>query len=151
MSLPREALKEVNASRSPGAARKILLLIFGVVGSIFIAIAGVTFYNQSQSIEKSSLITAQVIRMEVNSEGLSAPVIEYEWEGKKWLYASSTFSKPPAYQLDEKVPVYVNRENPGEIVVNTFSDRWLLITLFAGLGSVFVAITATVAWLSTHR
>ena len=141
----------VDTSSRSGFSGKIIMAVFGVVGSVFLAIAGYTFYNQLQAIEKSSLISGRVIRMAVNSEGLSAPVIEYQWDGKKWLYASSTYSKPPAYELGEEVPVYVNQEDPGQIVVNTFSDRWFLITLFGVLGSIFVGIAAIVAWLTARR
>lgn len=141
----------IDTSTRSGAPPKIIAAIFGVVGAVFLAIAGFTFYSQLQFIENSTLISGRVIRMAVNSEGLSAPVIEYEWDGKKWLYASSTYSKPPAYEAGEEVPVYVNRDNPGQVVIDTFSDRWFLITVFGVLGGIFAGIAAIVAWLTIRR
>jgi hypothetical protein len=29
-------------------------------------------------------------------------------------------------------------ENPEDVIVNTFSDRWLLIVIFGGIGSFFM-------------
>jgi hypothetical protein len=35
------------------------------------------------------------------------------------------------------VPIYVNKSDPDDIIVDTFVDRWLLITIFAGIGLIF--------------
>jgi phosphatidylglycerophosphatase A len=79
--------------------------------------------------------------MNTNQKSGSAPVIEYEWDGKKWLYASKTYSTPPAYSVNEQIPIYLNRvKNPGEIIIDTFLGRWFLIALFGFLGLMFFCI-----------
>lgn len=130
---------------------RIFLLMFGAVGGLFLGIAGYIFYSQNQSIEKSDLISGQVIDMKVNGDGLAAPVIAYEWNGQKWLHASSTYSSPPAYEVNEEVPIYVNRHDPEDIVVDTFSDRWFLISLFGFMGFLFTGIPVLVARFTRRR
>lgn len=130
----------------PGGG-KLVVAIFLIVGSIFLIIAGYTYFNQLSSLKKSDLVTGKVVRMQINSEGLSSPIIAYAWEGKDWIYASRTYSKPAAYEVDELVPIYVNREDPSEVTVDTFSDRWLLLTIFAGMGVIFVTLALLIAYL----
>ena len=130
---------------------RIFLLIFGAVGVLFLSVAGYIFYSQNQSIGKSDLVTGQVIRMKTNGDGMAAPVFEYEFDGRKWLHASSTYSSPPAYEVNEEVPIYVNREDPADITVDTFSDRWFLISIFGFMGLVFTGIPVLVASLVRRR
>ncbi len=115
-------------------------LVFGFVGLVFVAIAGASYYFQQQTIENSEKITGVVTDFHYGSKNGSSPIITYEWNGEKRQYHSNTYSSPPAYDLHEEVTMFVNRDNPDDVVVDTFSDRWFLIIIFGGMGSVFVLI-----------
>lgn len=129
----------------------IVSIIFGSIGTLFLAIAGYIFYSQSLSIGKSDLVTGRVIRLETKSDGMSAPVIEYEWNGQRWLYASKTYTSPPAYTVDETMSIYVNREDAADIIVDTFSDRWFLITVLGSMGLIFTGIPVLIGVLGARR
>jgi len=152
-----ELQKEINpklgaVTRSAGLAVKMVLLIFGFVGFVFLGIAGFIFYSQTNSIGKSDLISGKVVRMEYQDGGQgSAPVIEYEWNGQKWLHVSNIYSSPPAYAVDEEIAIYVNREDPEDIVVNTFTDRYFFILIFGLLGFVFVSIPLLIVIFGSRK
>lgn len=139
--------------RKPWRNKKqdILIYAFMAVGILLISGAGYIYLRQSQSIQQSDLVKGKVIRMKENEEGLQAPVIEYEWRGQKWLYASVTYSSPPAFAVDEEVPVYVNRQEPDDITVDTFSERYLLILILGVLGMFFTGIPLLILFLTTPR
>jgi ribosomal protein L7/L12 len=129
-----------NATRT-GAT--IFKLIFGLIGVTFMLIAVVIYYNQSQTISTSDRVTGHVIDF-VYSDGGSAPIIEYPWQGTTKLYRSTTYSTPPAYDQDEEVTVFVNRNDADDAIVDTFSDRWFVIFIFGLIGFIFTAITTGV-------
>lgn len=129
----------------------VVLFVFITLGVLFMGGATYIYYRQFQSIEQSDLIKGKVVSMRENGDGLSAPVIEYEWQGKKWVYASKTYSSPPSFTVDEEVPVYVNRQQPDDVTVDTFSERWLLILILGGLGFFFVGIPLMVVYFTTRR
>lgn len=127
----------------------ILLGVFIGLGLLFMGAATYVYLRQSQSIQQSDLIKGRVVSMRNNNEGMSAPVIEYEWHGEKRMYESSTYSNPPAFTVDEEVPVYVNRQDPGDITVDSFSERWLLIMILAVMGSFFVGIPMAIMYFTS--
>lgn len=129
----------------------ILLGIFIAIGLLFLGAAVYIYVNQSQSIQQSDRISGKVISMKQNNDGMSAPVIEYEWHGKKWVYSSTTYSSPPAFNVDEEVPVYVNRQDPDDITVDTFSERWLLIFILGVIGLFFTGIPLLVMHFTVRR
>lgn len=139
--LERGLVRPPMSSKREDRTPRVIFFVFVTIGSVFLLTSAVMFFSQGASIDKSELVTARVIRMETdNQQSGSAPVIEYEWDGKKWLYASKIYSTPPAYSVNEQVPVYVNSENPNEIIINTFLGRWFLIVLFGFLGVMFLGI-----------
>ena len=94
---------------------------------------------------------AKVVSMQDNGDGMSAPVIEYEWHGKKWVYASTTYTSPPAFSVNEQVPVYVNRQKPDDVVVDTFSERYFGIFVLGVLGVFFVGIPLLIIYFTSKR
>jgi ribosomal protein L7/L12 len=123
-----------------GGGFKLVGIFFGLIGFLLIAVAGIIYYFQSETIENSDRVTGVVIGFETSGNG-TAPVIAYSQNGQQKQYSSSTYSSPPAYELNEEVPLFVNRDNPDDVVVDTFSDRWLLIVVFGGIGAVFALFT----------
>jgi ribosomal protein L7/L12 len=128
----------------------ILMGAFIALGLLFMGGATYVYLRQSQSIQQSDLIKGKVVSMQQNNEGMSAPVIAYEWHGTKRVYSSKTYSSPPAFSVDEEVPVYVNRQDPDNITVDTFSERWLLMFILSVLGAFFVGIPLLIMYFTTR-
>lgn len=119
-----------------------------LIPSIFIIIAllllGVGFYvyNSQQSIiNQRNKTIATVISNPAN------PLFEYEFDGKTYAYQSNTSSDPPSYYVGEQVDVYINESDPNDIVIDTFTDRWLLIVIFGSIGSTFLGVSLLVFYL----
>ncbi len=115
------------------------------IGSIFTAIGApllilaLYYYTDNQLLVNSGeLVTGKVISTP------EQPVFEYEFNGNTYDYQSSVSSSPPSYELGEEVMIYVNTEDPHDILINTFSDRWFGITLFGIMGSIFFLIGVAV-------
>lgn len=117
-----------------------ILLFCCILGLAFVSIAAIIYIRQARSVENSELVTGIVVDFNSNRNGLTAPVIEYEWNGQVWLFASKTYSSFTVYALDEEVPLYVNREDATDVIVDTVMDRWLVVFVFGTLGVSFVAI-----------
>ena len=123
-----------------GNTFKLMSLVFGLIGLLFLGIAAGIYYFQSKTISNSDFIQGRVIDMQYSGDG-AAPVITYRSGGKHRTWRSNTFSNPAAYELNEQVALYVNKDNPKDVVIDTFIDRWLLITIFGGIGLVFSLFT----------
>ena len=101
-------------------------------------IAAYFFIDKNKQIANSFLATGVVIDFVVD-EGL-APVISYEVDGRPYQYISSIYSNPPAFELNESVVIYVNKDDPNDIIINSFINKWLIVTIFASFGLVFALI-----------
>jgi ribosomal protein L7/L12 len=150
LMLVEEVEKEINPNFKPmtvgtGCLRggfKMFSIFFGFVGLVMAGIAMLLAYLQSETIENAEQVSGRVVELRSGSGSGTAPVIAYEWEGKPKLYTSSTYSTPPAYEINEEVPMYVNRNDPDDVLVDTFSDRWLVIVIFGGIGAFFILFSA---------
>ncbi len=139
-----EIQQRINPSfqRSPraGAGLKKLTIIMGLVALALFGIAALVVYFQEKTIGNSELVSGTIIRLERSGKG-SKPVVEYSFRGKHYQRTSSVSSTPPAFDVGEKVDVFVNKDNPEDIVMNTFSERWLAAVIVGGIGSVFLFFT----------
>jgi ribosomal protein L7/L12 len=123
-----------------GAVFKIIAILFGLAGIIMLVAAGLIHYFQQESIQDSDLVMGTVVDLKSSdiTNGGAAPVISYMRNGEKKLYQSNLYSSPPDYQINEAVQLYISRDNPEEGMIDSFFDRWFLITIFGGLGAFFL-------------
>lgn len=149
LELVEEVEKEINpnfksAGGCVGGVFKLVSLFFFGVSFLLLGGAGLSYYMEEESIKKSDLIKGRVISLTPSDDHdgtqTYAPVVGYEWNGKDRTYHSNMYSYPPAYEVDEEVELYVNREDPDSVYINSFSDRWLVVTILGGIGSVFLVI-----------
>ncbi len=157
LMMVEEVEKEINPNyksfNPTGCLRRVAKgvgIIFGVVGIIFLGSGGITFYFQSQSIDNSDLVTATVIEMQYLESG-SAPVVEFEWKGEKRSYQSNTYSTTPDYQVNDTVSLYISREDPNEIVLNTFMERYALIVGLGVIGTVLSLISLLFLYFANRK
>jgi ribosomal protein L7/L12 len=119
---------------------KAIGVFLAFVALMFLGGAAVIYYFQERSVSKSDLVEGKVSEMQYMEEGQAAPVITFEWKGKQRSYTSSTYSNPPDYSVGQAVPIYVNREDPEDVLINTFSDRYALLVGLGVIGGVFGVI-----------
>jgi ribosomal protein L7/L12 len=119
----------------------VIAILFGLVTVFLFAVCGVIYYIQSGVIKDSELVPGRVTDF-AYSEGMgSAPVITYSVNNQTYQDTSTTFSSPPAYVIDEEVEVYVSRTDPQNVVINSFEDRWLVVSIVGGIGMMFLLFT----------
>ena len=57
-------------------------------------------------------------------------------------------------EIGERVVLFVRKENPNDVIIDTFLERWLVITIVGAIGAVFVfvmillIIISRKAWLA---
>lgn len=126
--------------------------IFLMVVSVFLlAAAAAVYFFQSESIGNSDRVTGTVSGMKSLDTGESAPVIEYEWQGSKRSYESTFYSSPPDYHVGQSVPLFVNREDPDDITLDTFIDRWALIVGLAVPGAFLGVISIVFMYFGRRK
>jgi hypothetical protein len=79
---------------------------------------------------------------------MARPVISYNWEGRELTYAGNAYTNPPAFERGERVELYVNPNEPEDVWVNSFSERWLAMTIVGGIGVVFLGFLALFHYVS---
>lgn len=126
---------------------RIFYLAFGGVGLLLLSIAALLFYFDQRAANLYTRIEGIVIRNQFNN-GMARPVISYSWEGKELTYASNTYTNPPAFERGERVELFVNPSDPTDVWVDSFTERWLAMTIVGGIGIVFLGFLALFHYLS---
>lgn len=149
LELVEEVEKEINphfksAGGCVGGIFKLVAIFFFGVSFLLLGGAAFSYFMEEASIKNSNLIKGRVISLTPSEDNdgteTYAPVVRYTWNEKERTYHSNMYSYPPAYEVDEQVELYVNREDPDNVYINSFSDRWLVVTILGGIGSVFLII-----------
>ena len=122
-----------------------------VVALMFLAAAVITYFVQERSINTSDRVTGLVNEMRFLDTGESAPVVLFEWQGEKHLYQSTHYSNPPDYAVGQAVSVFVNRDDPEDVTLDTFSDRWSLIVGFGIIGSGLMLISIVFLYFGRRK
>jgi hypothetical protein len=130
-----DSLPKATSSKDKSGSSKVPAFVVLGISLLMWGIAAYFFIDKNQQINNSYLATGVVIDFVVN-EGL-APVISYEVDGSAYQYISSIYSNPPAFELNESVEIYVNKDDPNDIIINSFINKWLIVTIFASFGLVF--------------
>lgn len=125
-----------------GCATNIFLLvgsIFSLVGLILLGIGGLIYSLDADIVQEPNKAQGVVTDL-LRNGNMSAPVITYTWQGKEYKYESNSYTSPSAFDYNEAVTLYVNPEDPNEVVIDTFSERWLAIVILGGIGIVFAGM-----------
>ncbi|MCX7637621.1 MAG: DUF3592 domain-containing protein [Cyclobacteriaceae bacterium] len=135
---PQPAALQVN---KVGCLIKILkILRFGAaVTTLILMLATViAWYTANHFSGEAIRVKGRVIDMAHGSSGSSglAPVIEYSYQGETKVYRSNVFSKPPAYRLNEEVTLLINPNDPNDVVLDSFMERYFT-TFFLSFFTLF--------------
>jgi len=135
-SMDPATIKDGAPVNSPTSSKNYIIVpvAFSVVGLIMLGITAYIYSTQYDVISQGNRVVARVV------SNPSSPLFEYEFEGKTYQYQSSASSNPPSYSLNEEVVMYVDSNNPYNGIVDTFTDRWLVIVILGGMGAMFFGI-----------
>jgi hypothetical protein len=116
---------------------KIVLFSFGGVGILLLIIAAVIFYFDQKAVNQYTKIEGVVTQNQFVN-GMARPVIRYTWEGETKMYIGKTYTNPPAFQRGESVSLFINPSDDNDVLINSFSERFLAITILGGIGGFFL-------------
>jgi ribosomal protein L7/L12 len=122
-----------------------------LVSLLFLVAAGIVYYFQLKSIRQSDRVAGKVTEMKSLDSDATAPVIEYEWKGEQRLHESHTYSSPPDYEVGQTVSIFVNRENAGDVIIDTFADRYALIVGLGFIGGVLFLISIVFLYFGRRK
>lgn len=122
-----------------------------VCSLVFISAAAIIYFVQEQSIAGSDEVTGRVTAMQPADHGGTAPVIEYDWRGKKQSYQSPNYASPPDYYVGQTVTLFIHREEPDEITINSFADRYALIVGLGVPGTVLLIVSIVFLYFGRRK
>jgi len=145
--LKRSTIQKGISIPGGGPILKIFGIIFLVAGVTCLGIIGSYAWDEHKFIENGIYVMATVISIEesesVDDEGRSSkgyfPVFEYSYKGVKGTHRSTINFGRDNYSIGETVAAYIDPTNPGNVVIDTFTERWgsyFLFSLFALMGTI---------------
>jgi len=124
----------------------LIVVIFGFVAFILIAIAVIVWYTTKRFTENATRTTGTVIALAQyhSSEGGTSysPVVRFKAiDGSEIQFTESMSSNPPGYTVNEQVPVLYDPSNYRKARV--FKSSWRLYfvpLLLGGIGLIFMVV-----------
>ncbi|HNP08137.1 MAG TPA: DUF3592 domain-containing protein [Cyclobacteriaceae bacterium] len=146
-----------HVTKGKGCQQTVFGLIafgFGFFGvPMLLAAAGIFIY-QLNFISNSTRIFGKVIVAKEKSDNNDTQmhsVITYEVDGKTYSKRSTVSSNTPQYYVHDPVPLFVNNEDPNDVLIDSFLERWLIITIVGSLGLFFTILMAVFIGMSRRK
>ena len=119
------------------ALPSVFYLAFGGVSFLLLTIAAILFYFDQRAANQYTRMEGTVTKNQFKN-GMARPAISYSWEGKDLLYADNTYTNPPVFERGDKVELFVNPNDPSDVWINSFVNRFLAMTIVGGLALLFL-------------
>lgn len=139
--------KAEEMKRSGAKVGRLVGLIFMSIGMVMMAVAGYFVYDHQQFEKNAVTVNGTVVDFDSyistddnSSTTMYSPIFEYEYEGKKYTYVSTSGSSVKEYEVGERIDILVNPENPADVLVNTFMEKWFLPVLLGFMGTMFTGL-----------
>lgn len=136
--------KAEEMKRSGAKVGRLVGLIFMSIGLVLLVVAGYFVYDHQQFEKTAVTVTGTVVDFhsyvsnnDNSSTTMYSPIFEYEYEGKKYTFESNSGSNVKAYDVGERIDILVNPENPADVLVNSFMEKWFVPALLGFLGTMF--------------
>ena len=127
-----DSLASASAEKDKPKSNKTAAFVVMGIGLVMWGLA-VYFFIEKNSQLANSYLTTGVVVAYIVCECL-APVIAYEIDATQYRYTSNIYSTPAPYELNETVEIYVSQDDPNSIIIDSFSNKWLIVTIFASFG-----------------
>lgn len=123
-------------------------LIFMSLGILMLAFGFYFFYDNYQFAKRAVPVVGHVVDYDsyysTDDDGggstMYTPIYEYTYQGNKKTHASSVSSSGRDFDIGEEVEILVDPDDPNEILVNTFWDRYFAVVILGFLGSLFTGL-----------
>lgn len=139
--------KAEDMKRSGAKVGRLVGLIFMSIGIVLLVVAGYFVYDHQQFEKTAVTVTGTVVDFhsyistsDNSSTTMYSPIFEYEYEGKKYTYVSTSGSNVKEYEVDERIDIMVNPENPTDVLVNSFMEKWFVPALLGFMGTLFTGL-----------
>jgi hypothetical protein len=128
---------------------RIFGMVFGLVGTIFLAVAFFTVRSEL-NYRKGAIRVPGIVVDLVPTRGskggtLYKPVFEFaDLDDRMHRVTGSLASSPPSFERNEAVTVLYQPEDPEKAQIDSFMEAWFLPLIFGSLGTVFTSIATGV-------
>jgi len=147
------AMQELNQKheeikRSGAHVGRLVGLIFMSIGMVMLVVVFYLLYTHQQFEKNALTVKGTVVEFQSyesrnknsSSTTMYTPVFEYEFKGKKYTYVSTSSSNIHEYEVGERLDILVDPENPSEVLVNSFMEKWFLPILLGFMGALFTGL-----------
>jgi len=124
--------------------------VFTVVGFILLSLAFIFGFQDYKFATSAIPLMGKVTRID-NNGSMYVPVVSYELFGVPHEYTGTVSTSSPAFSVGEEVELLVNANDPADAKLNSFLDRWFVVTLLGGMGLLFSTIGYFVRRIVTPR
>ncbi len=138
-------------ARAGGCALIVLRALAVVMGFLTLSFLAATLYTgytayrfTRSAVRVTGTVTEWIKQSE--SQNVVAPLITYTYNSKEYTYQSSTFRFPPEYQINEKVNLLLDAENPEEAQIDSFEDIYA-----TSLGFGFITVFLLMMFASNRQ
>lgn len=157
--LKEEFLKKSQEMQRSGIKlSRIVGGIFMGIGIILLAVALYLVYSHQQFEKKAIVVTGKVVDYQSyistddnSSTTMYRPVFEYEYKGKTYTHESSGSSSSKGFEIGDPVDIFIDPDNPDDVLVNSFMEKWFLPLLLGIMGTVFTGMGYLAIRILGHR
>jgi len=140
--------KHEEMKRSGAHVGRLVGLIFMSIGMVMLVVVFYLLYTHQQFEKNALTVKGTVVEFQSyesrnknsSSTTMYTPVFEYEFKGKKYTYVSTSSSNIKEYEVGESLDILVDPENPSEVLVNSFMEKWFLPILLGFMGALFTGL-----------
>lgn len=135
---------------NPPSARfpRTIGLIFMGIGIVMLTVVIYQVYADYQFSQKAISVSGEVVSYDSyyssDSDGggstMYTPTFAYTFNGKEYTYVSSTSSSSPDFEVGELVEILVDPDDPQNILINSFWERYLIAVILGFLGTMFTGL-----------
>ena len=124
----------------------VFAFAFGLLAALVLYMAHATYQSSRHSVEEFRTASGRVISLKVidsdRTGRTEAPVVQFQTSnGTEIIFESEVGSNPPSHGVGETVEVFYDPEDPQKAVINSFVHLWLLPTVLAGVGGIFILVS----------
>lgn len=123
------------------------------MGAIFLAIGvgvGISNVRFASNAKRADGVVVELVWSHSGKGGSSAaPMVRFEVDGKPFTFRGGVSSRPPSYDVGEKVRVLYDPEDPSNAKIDGFWELYLLPFIFTLLGG--LELLAVGIWVAIDR
>lgn len=121
---------------------KMASITLAFIGISLLIGAGFVYYIEQDAVDNGTRVLGTVIDLQEDSDGGSyAPVISYTWQAEQRQFTGSVYSNPPSFEIGEQVAIFIDADNPDHIVIDSFTDRWLVVIILGIFGCLLLVFS----------